>query len=620
MAIHRYLQNRISALRKRFDTAVQRYHSRKNARYSPKELYLFGETVDHVTDEVSLGECKPQDLIQYLRTTCADLESELVAQDVPELPAEIWAMVLNNLDPVEVTRRGYQRVSRTWRDAIDASPGWESAGLEAGIENPAGGLWKKAYSAVHASQKEQNEVFRVVTKDRKNTFITGSAGTGKSHLLARIADYFSGVGLRVYKTSTTGFSARQIGGQTFHSFALFGKDEELTPRKLQAKFNRFNCKQHKQRLRETDVLILDEVSMLKARELDLFEETCRLVRCRNEPFGGIQMIFVGDFFQLPPVITREEREKNPNAAEFAFQSEAWHRYVEYSVELKVVRRQKDPVFVDCLANIRRGICTRDNERLILSRLHQALPDDGIDPTRFFATLKQAREYNYEKLAELDTPNMFFRGRVEFEVARGVEQSTLDSIKDSFLRDPPIPEIHELKIGAQVVLVANTKRKKTDTDETWRVNGSRGVVIGFEVRRNNTVLPRVRFEGGAEEGQLVKIHKFSTVFNRRPYIELHYHQIPLDLAWASTIHKGQGQTLSRVDLDLANCFAAGQVYVALSRARALSGITLRSFDPSKIRVHPAVVDFYDNLGKPSYEKQKRPSESGWSESSAKRARL
>ncbi|WVQ85854.1 hypothetical protein IAT38_008022 [Cryptococcus sp. DSM 104549] len=462
---------------------------------------------------------------------------------------------------------------------------------------------------------EQQKVLQMVVGEGKNMFFTGSAGTGKSVLLREVIKNLRKKHIKspdaVAVTASTGIAACNIGGITLHSFGGVGlatEDNEVLLRKLRVN------KKASARWQRTKVLIIDEVSMVDGALFDKFCKLGQLIRKNDKPFGGIQIVVTGDFFQLPPVT------KGGAMPKFAFEAEMWHETIKTSVNLTKVFRQKDPRFVDMLNEMRFG---RLSEESIAEFKKLARPlkyDDGIEPTVLFPRREDVDRANLSRLQQLKTEGYTYNS-----VDGGKSEPAQ---REKLLSNFMAPKSIELKIDAQVMLIKNV-------DETL-VNGSMGKVIGFcyeplwdedsmgrwkpdsdsyeglsdEDREKRLKLrevlkeklsaagkpyPVVTFKvpGGGSRDMLVKDDTFKTELPNGE-IQASRVQLPLILSWAMSIHKSQGQTLDRVRVDLGKVFEKGQAYVALSRATSLEGLQVTGFNKDKVMAHKKVATWSDTL--------------------------
>lgn len=434
----------------------------------------------------------------------------------------------------------------------------------------------------------------------ENLFITGVAGTGKSFLLGKIIEEAtlmsttSPPGIDVSVTASTGIAAVSIGGTTLHSWAGCGLLEHSPVHHTQIMLAGVRA-----RWLRTRVLVVDEVSMLSAETLGKLDKIGRLVRQeRGLPFGGIQLVLVGDFLQLPPV-----------EGTMAFEHKRWGQLAGRCICLQEVFRQKDEATIRILGEIRMGKLSPEAQEVLgrqvvgveppKKRQRTASPSEGdpattdpplpkVEETRLFPTKAEAEGCNLIRLFRLPGEFQNFK-------ARG-----FGSKKDLALlvKNCQAPDVLELKIGAQVLLVRNLDlRSKTQP----LCNGSQGIVIGFmddgdkaEAEGEGdtkTGFPIVRFENG----RVQTITPATWKSKRGHKVVATFTQIPLCLGWAITIHKSQGMTLEKASLSLSKVFSAGQAYVALSRIRDLKKLKLMEHpDPSYIRADKRAVRFYRGL--------------------------
>lgn len=444
-----------------------------------------------------------------------------------------------------------------------------------------------------------------------DTFLT-LIGTGKSVLLREIISglrkKFIREPDRVAVTASTGLAACNIGGVTIHSFAGIGLGKE--PAEDLVKKIRRNAKA-KQRWLRTKVLIMDEVSMVDGDLFDKLEQIARTIRNNGRPFGGIQLVITGDFFQLPPVPEYGKPSK------FAFDAGTWNTSIEHTIGLHHVFRQKDPVFAGMLNEMREG--RMSNESIAnFRKLDRPLPasEGNIEATELFPTRMEVDRANNLRMQQLHGDTFSFE-------ARDGGTITNKEQRDRLLQNCMVPEVVHLKKGAQVMLVKNM-------DDTL-VNGSLGKVIGFMTEQQFTfwkeneedmlegniseaqmktemaktvlglntaqVFPLIRFAiaDGTTRDLLCKREDWKVELPNGE-VQASRSQIPLILAWALSIHKAQGQTLERVRVDLGRVFEKGQAYVALSRATSMAGLQILRFDPRKIMAHEKVRSFYSSLSR------------------------
>lgn len=430
-----------------------------------------------------------------------------------------------------------------------------------------------------------------------NLFLTGGGGVGKSHVIHSVVAGSRARGKTVAVTASTGVAADQIKGRTLHAQLGLGLAKDPLPKLIKrALGNRKLVKSW----RKLDLLVIDEVSMIDPDFFTTADHVARAVRGDlTKPFGGVQLLLSGDFFQLPPVLPRT---RDPRLASFCFQTESWTGAVHEVVELTHVFRQHgDSAFIDLLHRVRRGETTLVDIELLLTRLNAPLDAkfDGIEPTRMHARRVNVDEINSASLQALTgAESAIFTANVSWDVdtprrghargsdtARSAKVQALRKAADAITRNVPAKEEVELRVGAQVMLLANLNV------ELGLVNGSRGVVVRFtkSLQTQHTV-PVVRFRD-----REMAVERYSWEHTVEDAGTVCYRQTPLTLAWAVTIHKAQGLSLDCVELSLdRSVFEKGQAYVALSRVRSLAGLRLLGLTPSAIAAHPVVKQYYAQL--------------------------
>ncbi len=414
--------------------------------------------------------------------------------------------------------------------------------------------------------------FDLMHSDAQCIFITGRAGCGKSTLLT----YFVQKTLKkVVLLASTGVAALRIRGQTIHSFFGF-------PPRLITKDN-IKTMRKRNLFKSIDAIIIDEISMVRADLMDGIDLFLRKNRAeKNKPFGGIQMIFFGDMYQLPPVISNIEEGQYLSlsyASPYFFDAHVFSQVHMETVELRKVYRQRDRNFIHILNAIRENNIDYDMVEEI-NRRH--IPYAADDPHCVTLTTTNARAFaiNEVKMAELKEPELSFYGIAEGEYFKNDK------------RECPTDPILTLKKGAQVIFVRN------DTNKRW-VNGDIGTIVKID---NAMIQVEITREDQAKiypvERETWEMIRY--VFDPGTGIIITetigtFTQYPLKLAWAITIHKGQGATFDKVHIDLGwRTFAHGQAYVALSRCRSLEGLTLeRPLRPNDIRVDGRIVQFLKN---------------------------
>ncbi|THC88894.1 hypothetical protein EYZ11_011663 [Aspergillus tanneri] len=457
---------------------------------------------------------------------------------------------------------------------------------------------------------EQRHVLDAVVQQGKSIFFTGSAGTGKSvlmrEIIKKLREKYRREPDRVAVTASTGLAACNIEGVTLHSFAGIGLGKEAVP-ELVKKVKKI-----------APVLIVDEISMVDGDLFDKLEEVARRIRNNGRPFGGIQLVVTGDFFQLPPVPEKDKRE-----AKFAFTAATWNTSIQHTILLTNVFRQADPEFAGMLNEMRLGKLSPHTID-IFKQLSRPLDfHDALEATELFPTRHEVENANTVRMQRLSGELMTFTAQDS-----GTIKET--QYRDKLLENCMAPPVIHLKKGAQVMLIKNM--------EDSLVNGSIGRVVAFMdettfdfYRENESEFSGDPPDGNDEERALharkklkSMVHKDGGIVVTRKWplvcfvqpdgterhllcqpetwkielpngeVQAQRQQVPLILAWALSIHKAQGQTLQRVKVDLGRVFERGQAYVALSRATSKEGLQVTRFEPRKVMVHPKVTEFYSKL--------------------------
>jgi ATP-dependent DNA helicase PIF1 len=426
---------------------------------------------------------------------------------------------------------------------------------------------------------EQRAAFDAIASGQ-SIFITGPGGTGKSYLIQAIYNLIpERTGKHVSVTAMTGCAALLLGryAKTLHSWAGVGLGRG-SPAELATAIRRSGWTLR--RWLGTDILIIDEISMLTSDFLDKLNEVAQIVRRDKRPMGGLQIIFVGDFYQLPPVVKADEEGKRE--IPFVFESPVWKEVVGQTISLKQIVRQADPVFQKVLNEARIGEVSEQSLDILRSRQGLDWQKELIRPTLLFTRRVEVDIVNDKNLRALTTERKLFAADIVFaplESLRGLTKETPEIKRAIEKLDKDAPYLVELilAVGAQVMLLTNVDPQQ------GLVNGSRGVVMGFD----GMGTPLVQFR----HGQPISIS--ATTWESEQIEGLSRKQIPLRLAYAITIHKAQGATLDSALIDIgSNTFEYGQAYVALSRVKSLDSLYIWDVEPSAFRAHPKVKQFYN----------------------------
>jgi ATP-dependent DNA helicase PIF1 len=440
---------------------------------------------------------------------------------------------------------------------------------------------------MNLSNEQQSAFYKYIEK--KNIFVTGPGGTGKTALIRQIYKDACKKGIDIQVCALTGCAAvlLECKAKTIHSWAGIrlgnGPIDEIVKRVLKNRVAKAKWK-------SIDILVIDEVSMMSQKLFETLDAIAKACRKNKEPFGGIQVIFSGDFYQLPPVGNKDEEE----TCRFCFESELWFNTFALAehIELVQIFRQSDPVYQKILNQIREGVLKRSSNELLLKHVARTIDDTEtqVKPTKLFPIRSKVetinstemdnlpgKEYEYKITRRLDLEMNDKDRMVRLGFNAEQIQTELMYLQSNIMCD----EIVKIKVGCQVMCVANIELSNGD----MICNGAQGIVTGISADG----LPIVKYRNGYQMKMMPHIWPSELI----PGIGVS--QIPIILAWALTIHKAQGSTLEVAEVDAGSTiFECGQTYVALSRVKSLEGLFLSSFDARRIRIHRKVKEFYEMI--------------------------
>ena len=406
------------------------------------------------------------------------------------------------------------------------------------------------------TQKEALDILKM----GHNVYITGAAGSGKTHLLNAYINYLKDHEVEIGITASTGIAATHMGGVTIHSWSGLGVRNVLTEYDLEA----LQEKQYLwKRMEAVKVLIIDEISMLHHFQLDMVDQVLRSFKRNEEPFGGIQVVLCGDFFQLPPI----SKYGDPDSL-FAYHAKAWKAGDFKICYLEEQHRQKDDVSLRVLNDIRGNkvdVGTMEHIRKTFKEeKEKANIKMAIEPTRLYTHNIDVDKVNDQAL------NLLKGEEMEYEMDTRVNNVLVEILKKSCLA----PETLRLKVGAKVMFVKNNF-------EADYANGTLGIVKKLRGSSGGPVVETI-------SGKMVNVPLESWTIEEEGKVKAELNQYPLRLAWAITVHKSQGMSLDAVEVDLSRSFEKGMGYVALSRVRSFEGLTLLGLNETALMVHPEIL--------------------------------
>ncbi|QSZ43141.1 AAA family ATPase (plasmid) [Sulfurimonas aquatica] len=406
----------------------------------------------------------------------------------------------------------------------------------------------------------QNTALNIL-KTGNNVFITGSAGTGKTYLLNQFIFYLKSRNIIPTIVAPTGIAASHLQGQTIHSYFSLGIRDFIDEYYIESMLEK---KYLQTRFSKLKILIIDEISMVSPEIFSSIDKILRAFKQNDTPFGGIQVILSGDFFQLPPI------SKVPKDKRFAWQSPSWKELALKTCYLQEKYRQDDNVLINILDEIRSGNVSTNTYDVLNSRFYKELSID-FEPTKLYTHNVDVDRINSDELAKINNRSHIFKYKSE---------GSTNNIEKIFKSSLVLEEL-TLKKDAVVMFIKNNHEK-------GYVNGTTGVVIDFDKESN---LPIIK----TTDGGVVKIDLEDwTMENESANIVAKVSQVPLKLAWAITIHKSQGMTLDAAEIDLSKTFEVGQGYVALSRIKNIDGLRLMGLNDSALSVDPLILHIDDRI--------------------------
>ena len=393
----------------------------------------------------------------------------------------------------------------------------------------------------------------------RSVFLTGAPGAGKTYVLNQFISAAKAAKKRLAITASTGIAATHIGGTTIHSWSGLGIRDEITDRDI--KWLKESDRLIK-RYNNVDVLIIDEVSMLHGKRFDMINQVCKLLRENDDPFGGLQVVLTGDLFQLPPINRGHE------VVDFVHLSNSWNELSPQICYLTEQHRQDNDSLLDLLEAMRANDVGQAHFDALSERLGREAPA-GVSLTRLYSHNADVEQINTDHLMALGNESKVF------VMETYGTQAKIEQLTKSVLA----PEILELKVGAEVMFVANNFAD-------GYVNGSRGRVVDFKEGKPVVELQRNR--------RRITVEQNSWALEEDGKERARVSQLPLRLAWAITIHKSQGMSLDSAEIDLSRAFTPGMGYVALSRVRSLDGVFLKGINNTALLMHPEIFEYDEKL--------------------------
>lgn len=394
-----------------------------------------------------------------------------------------------------------------------------------------------------------------ILKTGRSVYLTGAAGSGKTHILNEYIKYLRDRGVSVAVTASTGIAATHIGGITIHSFTGIGIKNFLSDSDIEYLVKKDYLRK---RFYKTQALVIDEISMLSAQVFDDVDRVCRAMKNIDKPFGGMQVVLAGDFFQLPPIVSGSDK------IEFVNTSKSWREMDVRVCYLEDQYRQDDNALKDILNEMRGGVISQKTRNILIERMDKS-HRGNITPTRLYTHNRDVDILNERELDKLPGKDR------EFTMQSKGKSNIVETLKRGILA----PEVLRLKKNAVVMFVKNNF-------EAGYANGTLGAVDDFD----DEGAPIVRLFSGEK----ITVSPMQWAIEEDGKILARVEQLPLRLAWAITVHKSQGMSMDAAEIDLSGAFVPGQGYVALSRLRTLAGLVLCGINEMAFAANPDVASF------------------------------
>lgn len=436
--------------------------------------------------------------------------------------------------------------------------------------------------------------------NKENLFITGPGGVGKTHLIQKFIDSANERNKNVQVCALTGCASLLLGSsaKTIHSWSGIklakGSKKTVVEQAL-------STKGAKKKWKNIDILIIDEVSMMSKKIFEILEEIARISKTTTKPFGGIQLILSGDFFQLPPIGNSNE----PETCEFCFESDKWKSVIplDNHIELTTMFRQKDPKYIEILSQVRIGQLTIENANILKEHCNKTYGQTSNNNiTKLFPLKAKVDSINTKMFDQIESENHNYQVECKYDcttyletgvnissqiltACRKLSNTQKDYETNSLMLNSSCEADLNLKINTLVMCTINL-----DLDNGI-CNGSQGVIVDLIGQDS---IPLVKFKNGMQV--LIQKHSWQSF----DYPTIAIKQYPLKLAYALTVHKIQGATLDMAEIDVgSSVFEYGQTYVAMSRVKSIEGLYLRDFNPNKIKVNEKVIKFYNRIPQIEY---------------------